>query len=562
MKRVLLSCVLAGTVMVSEAQVYLNEFYVRPQEPPHSEFFELYNSSNTAVSLDCYTLVSYYKDPNDHKGFYVLDLPNIVLPGKGFFVASSRNPFNYQVGDGVTAEYNWNDPTHGGTVSGGSTTDYRLNESKTGYVTTSVNMSNPAYDIFRRSDDITGNDGIYMMLLYRNGVLVDGLMAAANKTSLPKYISDLPNLNITYTGAGCGSTSFEIVFNTSSSASISESPLLGNVNSAAGTDNGYLRRGNGPCPDNGNWEKSSSPDEHTPGWPNPSRYNNGQGQGAIDQLNVAPVCLASSIGITVSGSADMFPVQVALYANLDADARPEGDPIALVTGNGVISASGGSALFVNPGREEYVAVISTVNGCFVQYAIVQCPAGIVTPVTLKGFNARRSKSTVQLTWETATESMNKGFSIERRTGSNGWEAVGFVNSKAEGGNSTALLSYSYSDVNTYSGVSQYRLRQVDMDGKAAYSEIRSVRGEQQASRTVLYPNPSADGTVNVVFEDEGTSRRDIFLTDMSGRIVKQWKGYSNNSLQIDNLRSGMYTVRIVDNDKGTQLNEKIIVNRK
>lgn len=565
MKRVLLSCILAGSVIASEAQVYLNEFYVRPQDPPHSEFFELYNSSATPVSLDCYTLVSYYKDPNDHKGFYVLDLPNIVLPANGFFVASSRNPYSYQVGDGVAADYNWNDPTMGGTLTGGSTTDYRLNAARTGYETTVINESNPAHDIFRRSDDITGNDGIYMMLLYYKGQLVDGLLAAANKTALPKYLSDLPNLNVNYSGTGCGSSSFTVVFNTNSSASISESPFLANVNSAAGTDNGYLRRGNGPCGDNQNWEKSSSPDEHTPGMPNPTRYNRGQGQGAQDLLNVAPLCLPSMIGITISGNTDSYPVQVALYANLDTDPRPEGEMVALASGDAIINSSGESVQFVNTGRVNYVVVISSANGCFVQYATINCPAGpdqSPLPVNLKSFNARRNKSSVQLTWETATESMNKGFHIERRTGSKGWETVGFVGSKAEGGNSNTLLTYFYNDANTYSGVSQYRLRQVDLDAKATYSDIRSVRGEQQSGRTVIYPNPSVDGAVNVVFEEEGTSRRDIFITDMSGRIVKQWKGYANNTLQVDNLRSGMYTIRVVDLQNGTQLSEKVIVNRK
>lgn len=562
MKRVLLSCVLALCAIASEAQVYLNEFYVRPQDPPNSEFFELYNSSSTAVSLDCYTLVSYYKDPNDHKGFYVLDLPNIILPGKGFFVASSRNPYNYQVATNVSADYNWNDPTMGGTLTGGSTTDYRLNASQTGYETTTITEANAAHDIFRRSNDITGNDGIYMMLLFRNGVLVDGLLGAANKTALPKYISDLPDLNISYAGVGCGSSNFTVVFNTSSPATISESPFLANVNSAAGTDNGYLRRGNGPCPDVQNWEKSSSPDEHTPGMPNPSRYNRGQGQGAKDQLNVAPGCLGATIGVTISGTADLYPVQVTLYANLDADVRPEGDPIALASGDAIINATGESAVFVNPGVGDYVVVVSSVNGCFVQYSPISCPAGGALPVSLKAFNARRNKSTVQLTWETVTESMNKGFQVERRTGNKSWEIIAFVDSKAEGGNSNALLAYSYIDGNTYSGITQYRLRQVDMDGKATYSEIRSVRGEQQSGRTILYPNPSSDGAVNVVFEEEGASRRDIFVSDMSGRILKQWKGYTNNSLLVDNLGSGMYTIRIVNKETGEQVAEKLIVNRR
>jgi hypothetical protein len=57
------------------------------------------------------------------------------------------------------------------------------------------------------------------------------------------------------------------------------------------------------------------------------------------------------------------------------------------------------------------------------------------------------------------------------------------------------------DNNSANAVTQYRLRAVDFDGSSKFSEIRSVRGEGQANRIILYPNPSTDGKVKVVFED-------------------------------------------------------------
>ncbi|MBD0285725.1 MAG: lamin tail domain-containing protein, partial [Flavisolibacter sp.] len=59
-----------------QAQVILNEIYPIPGNN-RQEFFELYNmsGSNTPVSLDNYTLVTYFEEGNK-KGFYVLDLPN------------------------------------------------------------------------------------------------------------------------------------------------------------------------------------------------------------------------------------------------------------------------------------------------------------------------------------------------------------------------------------------------------------------------------------------------------------------------------------------------------
>jgi len=183
------------------------------------------------------------------------------------------------------------------------------------------------------------------------------------------------------------------------------------------------------------------------------------------------------------------------------------------------------------------------------------------PVTFKSFTANRSSRTnVQLKWETASEIDNKGFSVQRKLGGNVWEQVAFVNSQATDGNSNTVLTYTLSDLNSNRGMSQYRIKQVDRDGKFKYSEIRSVRGEGQNNGIVVYPVPSTDGRVNVVFDDMDASR-DVLLSDMSGRMVKQWKGITSNTLQVDNLRQGIYTLRIHNLQSGEVVAKKIIVTK-
>src|SRR4030095_16516888 len=125
----------------------------------------------------------------------------------------------------------------------------------------------------------------------------------------------------------------------------------------------------------------------------------------------------------------------------------------------------------------------------------------------------------------------------------------------------SLLSYEFIDLNNAKGITQYRLRQLDINGKQSYSLIRSVRGEGQKGKTIVYPNPSNDGKVNVVFEDKNGSR-DVSLMDLNGRVIKQWKGIANNNIQIDNLTAGFYTIRIVDTETGEQTIEKIVVKKR
>jgi hypothetical protein len=163
-------------------------------------------------------------------------------------------------------------------------------------------------------------------------------------------------------------------------------------------------------------------------------------------------------------------------------------------------------------------------------------------------------------WQTATEINNSGFVIERNI-SGTWEQIAFVPSQAVDGNSSSSLSYSYTDQNSAKGISQYRIKQIDIDSKSSYSDIRAVRGMDQPGKTIVYPNPSFDGRVNVVFED-AVGIRDISLIDMSGRMVKQWNGVSNNNLQIDNLVSGLYSLRVVVRETGAQSVEKIVINKR
>jgi hypothetical protein len=185
------------------------------------------------------------------------------------------------------------------------------------------------------------------------------------------------------------------------------------------------------------------------------------------------------------------------------------------------------------------------------------------PVTLKSFEARRtSKEKVALNWITSSESNNSGFDVQRKDGNGEWKTVSFVMSQARNGNSDNNLSYQYIDNNSTSGISQYRLRQVDIDRRATLSEVRSVRGEEMAGNKVnVFPNPSQDGKVNLLFEDKNTSRN-ITVSDMTGRIIKQYRAIRDNSLTIEGLENGMYNIHITDMSTSATNVEKVIIKKR
>ena len=195
------------------------------------------------------------------------------------------------------------------------------------------------------------------------------------------------------------------------------------------------------------------------------------------------------------------------------------------------------------------------------YAGTPCGEQGALPVSFRAFTASRSNSVVNLMWTTASESNNLGFEVQRLIGNGGWQTLKFIATQAASGNSSSDLSYTYADLNSAKGISQYRIKQIDIDRKSKVSEIRAVRGEGQKGKTIVYPNPSYDGKVTVVFEDVSGSR-DISLMDVNGRVIKQMKGITNNNIAFDNLIAGIYTVRAVNNNTGEQEVQKFVVNKR
>ena len=264
-----------------------------------------------------------------------------------------------------------------------------------------------------------------------------------------------------------------------------------------------------------------------------------------------------------------------LYADdLDGIREPNGDDSLLFVSDTVVLTPGSfsTGLTNLPGLfcctepyslwGLYVQVTAREFSNVISSNVIEQACATTLPVSLRSFTAARNNSTVLLKWETVTEENSRGFYIERNLGNNTWETLGFVSSRAIRGNSNSALDYEYSDINNKAkGITQYRLRQVDFDGKHAYSPIRAVRAGSQKGKTIVYPNPSNDGRVNIVFADVNTIR-DVSLMDMNGRVMKQWKGVTNNNIQIDNLIAGFYTIRIVDTDTGEQTVEKIVVKKR
>ncbi len=144
--------------------------------------------------------------------------------------------------------------------------------------------------------------------------------------------------------------------------------------------------------------------------------------------------------------------------------------------------------------------------------------GQSTPVELTSFTAATNNGTVNLTWETATESNNKGFDVEKANG-NSWVKIGFVSGK---GTSSELNNYSYTDKVVANGKLVYRLSQIDYDGKISYSKQVSVNVNSGPTSYTLfqnYPNPFNPSTV-IKFALPFDSNVKLTIYNITGQVVK------------------------------------------
>ena len=107
------------------------------------------------------------------------------------------------------------------------------------------------------------------------------------------------------------------------------------------------------------------------------------------------------------------------------------------------------------------------------------------PVQLTAFAAQRqADKAVAVKWTTASEKNSAYFEIQRSLDGREFASVGTVKAC---GSSSQPTTYAFCDRAFLAAALYYRLRQVDIDGQAAYSPVVTIAGDQ--ADVTLYPNP-------------------------------------------------------------------------
>jgi hypothetical protein len=177
------------------------------------------------------------------------------------------------------------------------------------------------------------------------------------------------------------------------------------------------------------------------------------------------------------------------------------------------------------------------------------------PVELTDFKAVRSGSSVELRWQTASETNNDGFRVERRAGeSDGWTRVAFVESKTDGGISQTPTTYRFQVSDLEYGQHTFRLVQRDLDGSetpVGTQQRVEIELSEAYDLSAPRPNPFSERAIVDLAVRE---KQDVTVAvyDVLGRRVQvlhegpmsaqQTKHFT---VRAQGLSSGTYFVRVV-----------------
>ena len=162
--------------------------------------------------------------------------------------------------------------------------------------------------------------------------------------------------------------------------------------------------------------------------------------------------------------------------------------------------------------------------------------GAPLPVVLNSFQAHGVGCSVALDWNTGKELQFDHFDIERGAGKS-FIVVGQV--KATGDNSR----YSFTDRQAANGLNTYRLKMVDADGAATYSDIATAKADCGTAATIaVFPNPTSS-SVQVSGIPAGATLR---LMDVTGRLLSETVANgSTERIDLSALPAALYHVQVI-----------------
>ena len=173
------------------------------------------------------------------------------------------------------------------------------------------------------------------------------------------------------------------------------------------------------------------------------------------------------------------------------------------------------------------------------------PAAIYLPMKLTNFSAEITKTNdVLLNWSSEMELSSYQYVVQSSNDGKVFRDIGNVKAA---GNSDKLIKYNFTDVNFNGGVTYFRLKQLDIDGRFEYSKVVYVNNKKSVSLVKsVAPNPFTSEVQLIGITSAEVLQKNIRVFNSFGQII-QYRITGANAIAIDaSVPRGIYYVRVKD----------------
>jgi uncharacterized repeat protein (TIGR03803 family) len=174
------------------------------------------------------------------------------------------------------------------------------------------------------------------------------------------------------------------------------------------------------------------------------------------------------------------------------------------------------------------------------------------PVNLVNVRAaQKATGSIQVEWTTLTETNTERFDVEKSTDGQTFSKIGTV---AARGNSTARADYQLLDNQAQAGSNYYRIKTIDQNGTAQYSNVVRVNVGNSNRSITVYPNPVTTNTISLQLGNLERGKYTVTLTNNLGQqlyssIIEHNGGSSTQTLRINgSFPKGTYQIQVLGDD--------------
>jgi len=211
--------------------------------------------------------------------------------------------------------------------------------------------------------------------------------------------------------------------------------------------------------------------------------------------------------------------------------------------NSSSNAPGGDDNFISVGIDvpPVIEYLGNRDGTVTGPAVIIAGETGPLPIELISFDTKLSGDVVNISWATASEINNEFFTLERSVDGINWRIIGEVDGA---GNSSERIDYSFMDYNPIPGLSYYRLKQTDFDGKFEYF-TPSVISYEPDNLFKVFPNPTVD--VIQLTTSSNLQNATTFIKDLNGhqKISQIARSQHQATIDLTALPTGVYILEIV-----------------